>query len=1130
MTDRSDLVAAIHAAKDGRSLSQAVAALDAHDRTAAQRAAADRELDLGAHVAARRLEPVPAHELHTAATDWLADFEVPEQGDFRTAMIAEASTWYSRLDPAVREDGQELGEQARGRARTLASAYGQHRRQAEQQFLQMVGYLHQGASGLPQIDQTIDPNNAPAPTPYPTEVFPTFGEEQDPFNGVETNNHQSGASSEGAPMLQQLNQQQSSGSGFGSGPEKPDEHDTSFDTSNSYAEVPLGAPGTLPTQPAATDSMGSSHPNPVAGTQQDAGADRRQVAAVQGYSMPDAFGYRWVTTAEVHHPYHTACSGAHWPDEPCGGSREHTASVAVGYSMDLHKAARLDAAERLGAQEGLHAYHASQTVADLVAAHNRFAAAWGDSDRTDEDSAVLHGYMAVVRPVMADLLHEARDFSEAEREKDAKSGDALPDGKLPIEDEHDLENAERLKGKVKGVPKSEVNSYMREKEKEFGHKESSRSRLDFPRAAEAAFAKGAPFAGYKDFAACVAANQDKGDPEAYCGKIKHRVEGASSLTQVQQIVDPNNTPTPGDDDLPDGVAFPLNPDWEAQWQTGPQGAAPKGATPSAEAAGMGGMTERAAGMFGRMDALEGKNPHHKDNYPFSPRIHGAYLRGWNTIHGASAGLGITDPINREAYSGLTGRPDLHAHWRDAFDTARRYYSTNQGSRDTTVRGGDGSEQIEQMASRKQADAWSQPRQSTDDLRPPYSAPETNVPMVQPAGDYEAGAAAGKADRAAGERPAFADNSSGVSQYVKGYAEAYSAAPQPQGAQDVPYSMGGDSGQAMNAQDAERAYRADPLSGVSAGTGPVSAAFAPRELMQRPEFRKGYLFARQWLPGDRLVSTGSAEFEAGLYAGITDRPADQAAWAAAHGDLARKGHPELAERIAKHASFTAKTAGKHGLQSTGFYLVRKAGTTTDLITDGPGTSPDPMGATPLTGPGTPPPMAGRDEAAAPGGAPPYQGAPPLPGGPVVPDDVMGDPQQAPQPSGPFTNTFSGDHPENASLAPVAPNSADQPGYTNKDAYQGDPHGGDKLAAFRARVQAGLQRMGAPIHDEVEHHLRNGLAEFHARKRAHPHMDLQEISARTHGKVGPRELESVLADLVNAGRAHNGPAYGEWEATE
>ncbi len=38
--------------------------------------------------------------------------------------------------------------------------------------------------------------------------------------------------------------------------------------------------------------------------------------------------------------------------------------------------------------------------------------------------------------------------------------------------------------------------------------------------------KGAPFAGYKDFADCVAQHQDKDDPEAYCGKIKHQVEGS----------------------------------------------------------------------------------------------------------------------------------------------------------------------------------------------------------------------------------------------------------------------------------------------------------------------------------------------------------------------------------------------------------------------------------------------------------------------------------------------------------------------------------------------------------------------------------------------------------------------------
>jgi len=35
-----------------------------------------------------------------------------------------------------------------------------------------------------------------------------------------------------------------------------------------------------------------------------------------------------------------------------------------------------------------------------------------------------------------------------------------------------------------------------------------------------------PFADYEDFDACVAANSDKDDPEAYCGAIKDQVEAS----------------------------------------------------------------------------------------------------------------------------------------------------------------------------------------------------------------------------------------------------------------------------------------------------------------------------------------------------------------------------------------------------------------------------------------------------------------------------------------------------------------------------------------------------------------------------------------------------------------------------
>jgi hypothetical protein len=1124
MTDRSALVREIQQSRDnGLRLTRAVAALETFDRQAAASAAAGRETDLGAEIVAHRMEPRTAHELHTAATDWLADFRDPGEGDFRVAMVSEAAVWYRALDPAVRQDGEELGLQARGRAHTLASAYGSKAPAAEREFLGYVGYLHQGASGLPQIDQTVDPNNAPSQTPYPTEVFPTFGEEQDQFNQVEDNNHGSQISSDGAPLIQQVEQQNGGGSGFGSGPEKPDEHSTGFDTSNSYAEVPLGQPGTLPTAPAATDSAGSSAPNPVAGQPQDAGADRRQAARIEGYSAPDPFGYRWLTTGEVMHPFHEKCASAHWPEEGCTGGSEHTASVAIGYAMDLDTARRLAGLEELGAREGRRAVQGVRSLDELGARHNRVTAGWGASDRTAEDTAVLHGFMAVVRPVLA------RDFTRDERAAAEKKGDALPGGKLPIENKGDLENAERLKGKVKGVPRSEVDSYVDRKEHEFG---KSGRRLDFSRAAEAALTKGAPFAGYADFQSCIRVNQDKDDPDAYCGAIRHQAEGASreaavpspacpkchsknvklsrgdgknqihcndcgndqaygqpaeimhhhgasGLDQVQQVTDPNNAPAPQDDDLPEGVAFPLSEAWTQQWTTGPQGAVPAGGKQQVQAAGLTGLPEAHARIFGNMDALDGKKPYHKDDYPWSARSHGAYLRSYNGVHAATYS---GTPMTRESYGEMTGRPDLFPHWQDARDQAQKARSVRAtASARTAADSGTGGSPEEphctdcghkpgcdcphkcvygertdlhgqRTARVVRADTMTAPHATTDDAAPPFNTPATapdpasSNAMPQDA-DYAAGAAAGRADKAAGERPAFADNSSGVSPYVKGYAAEYGAAQAPSGPQDVPASIGGDSGQAMNDTEAQRAFQV-------AKASRVSDAFVPAQLHDDPDFRKGYGFASAWVPRVALVTTGSAAFEAGLYAGITDRPEIQDRWLAWHAIRADE-HPELGRRVALHRSFSRKTGYRNeGLRAQGAYLVRRAGTSTDLITDGPGTSPDPMGATPLNGPGQPPPMGGLDEAATPGGPGPYQGAPPLPGGPVVPDDVLGKPQRPEQKDGPFTNTFSGDHPENATLAPVAPNTANQEGYSNPDAYAGDPHGSDRMAVFRARVQASL----------------------------------------------------------------------------
>ena len=41
-----------------------------------------------------------------------------------------------------------------------------------------------------------------------------------------------------------------------------------------------------------------------------------------------------------------------------------------------------------------------------------------------------------------------------------------------------------------------------------------------------------PFAGYKNFKDCVKKNQDKGDPDAYCGSIYWKVEKGKNKSNL----------------------------------------------------------------------------------------------------------------------------------------------------------------------------------------------------------------------------------------------------------------------------------------------------------------------------------------------------------------------------------------------------------------------------------------------------------------------------------------------------------------------------------------------------------------------------------------------------------------------
>jgi hypothetical protein len=302
--------------------------------------------------------------------------------------------------------------------------------------------------------------------------------------------------------------------------------------------------------------------------------------------------------------------------------------------------------------------------------------------------------------------------------------------------------------------------------------------------------------------------------------------------------------------------------------------------------------------------------------------------------------------------------------------------------------------------RKQADMYGASDQ-------PHAAPGTETPVANSAqttppraneGDYSKGVANGQADAQAGNKPSFADNSSNLSDYVRGYVQGYGNTPVGNGGpQDIPGSMGGDSGQGMNFARTEQG-REKPLV-MAKKKIRLSASLLAKDVGADEDFQRGYRYASRWKPGTELVSLGSSGEEAGIYAGITDNPGAQMAWVHAHRE-GRREHPELADRMRSHHRVTSnlrKTRGRD-LAIKGLYV--QAATSLDLDTMSPNTNPDPTGATPFSGPGTVPPL--RDapgSPADPGGPAPYNGAEPT-GSPVVSDpaiqDLTGGPRQVEAP--------------------------------------------------------------------------------------------------------------------------------------
>lgn len=357
------------------------------------------------------------------------------------------------------------------------------------------------------------------------------------------------------------------------------------------------------------------------------------------------------------------------------------------------------------------------------------------------------------------------------------------------------------------------------------------------------------------------------------------------------------------------------------------------------------------------DLTRGEWEHHLDHPDKGNGAGMAFMDGWSDHSGG-------DPVNLR----------LRDQWR-AGRHGQPPKRWNQAS-------------LSPEAAKKVADMFG----NSDAVHPVALPDVANSPTTTP--DLSAGSQQGLADGLAGDQPTYADASSSAPVNVQQYSKGYE-----QGAK----------------QRKDQATH-EVVPSLSAAASKVSERFTKAASREDGDFKKGYNFATKWAPGKPLVTTGSALFESGLFAGVVDglHVGSEAhrAWRTAHRTHAEQD-PQFGTRLETHDSYLAHLVN-HGIDVT-------AATSIDLDTLDAASSPSATGNTPINGPGTPPPLEGGVDPARPGGPSPYNGAAPAAGKPVVPT--------GPAPAAPGSNLIN-----------------DVPG--------GPADGNSKAFAFRRQVQAGL----------------------------------------------------------------------------
>lgn len=927
MTDnqRADLVSKIASAATLSDRVAAVQALDAFDRGAIEREAIRSEIDLAnTGLAESRRTVVTASGQGTLESDWLTEYNPgTDLAQARASLRAEAGLWFERTAAVVKADPMEFGEQAEGFVRHHASAYGADADALTAETLTYVGFLwRQAASGLPQIQQTVDSHDNPAPTPLPEDVFDNFAPPVAPENegvvGTET--------SERAPQMQDA---RANAAAQGQA-EQPSFHSEGPDYSGSYSDVPAGGDMNAASGPLA----------PMEDADQDLSGWTREASLFDDFRPVDGL------------------------DEPI-----YTTTAAVNHTETLEQVwARMDKEAASGLPQIQQTVDAEENPAPTPLPQS-IMFPWlispnqSNSDGESQKTSALDDH----------------NFQESDH---VYGGDEEPTrGMQALHDEH-------------GNPKAHTaicDNCENAMDSVAGDEHGLYEDVENPR-----------HSGLQ----CQNCGYDPADGEARILHHSSRKEAAHGLAG-----------------MPDGAHWNVESSAEEPWEVRYN---------SEQALGDNGMPARGytVGTYSVTDPHTGDTKHFRHT-PHGPGLSGAKgaaaddaMAHINRVERARRKQG-REGSRKTARSLKMYHDAPHARCSECGQAA--HHDIDAPGR-PVVHNSTGKQECssgQKQGSRRTADQWNGQEETPHHTVGENVANDAST-ATPPVGSGSYGQGVQDAHDS-GQRANWLDNSSSIpsdiADYSKGYSDGIGSTPGPE--RPEPYSMSDGEG-------------GEPVMDATVRT---SSKFTDERIRSNADYRKGYRFASKWAPGGQLVNQGTPEFEAGLFAGITDRPEVREAWRAAHRRQAAKGLTVLAQRIENndayvdylqttagidvtaaspaesytrdvmmrirdrdpagqenpadgatdaHRNWAISTYGprawKHyisGNWDQGHYASkREAGTSAWMNPDDGESSPSATGQTPFNGPGTEPVLQGEGPINAPAGPAPYNGAPPFGKG-VVP---------------------------------------------------------------------------------------------------------------------------------------------------